>query len=83
MKLKSKTARKDKTISLGSLKGGDVFRFSHITATEAMAENAFYIVVTSPDKQGVLIANLSDGQCLLRDKEHRIIAHETVLNIEI
>jgi len=83
LKIKGKTTKEDKTATLGSLKGGDVFRFSHINASEALAENAYYLVVTSPDKQGVLIANLFDGQCLLRDKEHRVIAHETVLSIEI
>ena len=69
------------TTSLGSLKGGDVFRFAHITYTNALKEDAFYTVLDAPEKQGVLIANPKDGKCLVRDAEHRVVRHNAVLRV--
>jgi hypothetical protein len=81
MEIRDFEINKDNTVQLGSLKGGDVFRFAHLSYADAIKEDAFYTVLDAPEKQGVLIANPKDGKCLLRDKEHRVVRHNAVLNV--
>lgn len=70
-------------IPLSSVGCGQVFRFSNYTFEEALAANAFYMKLDSPeaDKTRCKIANIADGKCLIRDESHRVIIHETILNI--
>ena len=70
--------------ALSNIKAGGVFRFSHIPLTEALKENAFYMVLDAPEcKNGVLVANIYDGKQLKRDAEHRVIEHQVSMNLNV
>jgi hypothetical protein len=83
MKIAKVTPTKtDLSVPLGNLKAGDVFRFAFLTFDEALKEDAFYLVMEAPEKKdGTMVVNLSDGRSMLRDKEHRVVRHNTQLNI--
>jgi len=70
-------------VSLGALKGGDVFRFAHISAADALKEDAFYLVLDAPEKDGVLIANTLDGKVMKRDRDHRVVSHEAEVHVAV
>jgi hypothetical protein len=73
--------KEEKGISLGSTKSGQVFRFAFLSFEEALKEDAFFMVVEAPEKQGILVVNLKDGKQILRDKDHRVIIHEAKLSL--
>ena len=81
MEVRDYVIKKESGVKLGSLIGGDVFRFAHLSYAEAIREDAFFIVMDAPEKSGVLIANPRDGKQLLRDADHRVIQHNAVLNV--
>jgi hypothetical protein len=84
MNSKTRSKIKKDVVSLGSLKGGDVFRYEHVELEVALNENALFMVLQAPEKNGVVMtANTYDGLCLARDKEHRVIKHTVNLEIEI
>ena len=82
MEIQTLLANKRKDVALGNLKGGEVFRFSHIPEVDAVSEKAFYMVVTRPDSKGVLVANVATGECLQRDKEHRVVKYICSIGIQ-
>jgi hypothetical protein len=82
MDIKAVVRIEEKIVSLGTLKGGDVFRFAHVEYPIAITENVFFIVLEEPSKKEVFIANLFDGQCLIRDSDHRVVKHLASIHIE-
>lgn len=71
----------EETASLGSLKGGDCFRFAHISFADALTESLFYVVIDAPEKDRVMVANPANGERLLRDKEHRVVKHKATFSV--
>ena len=85
MELQTLIANKRQDVSLGSLKGGAVFRFAHIREVDAISEKAFYMVGTDPHKASegtVPIINVSNGEFLIRDKGHRVVKYSAAIGIE-
>jgi hypothetical protein len=84
MKINTVKTTPDETKSLGQIKAGEVFRFAYLSLTDALTENAFYMVIDAPEaKGGVLVVNIYDGKQLKRDKDHRVIGHNVSMNLSV
>ena len=70
--------------ALSAVKAGGVFRLAHIPLTEAIKENAFYMVLDAPEcKGGMLVANIFDGKQMKRDSDHRVIEERVSMNLSV
>lgn len=74
-------APQEPTTSLGALSQGQVFRFACMTYGEALDQGAFYMKLMSsaPKGDGAYIVCLKDGNCLIRDTDHRVVVHKSQL----
>lgn len=76
--------RTDKPVALGSLAGGDVFRFATDSTTEASTTDGFWMKLDAPEiKDRARIANIRNGKVLERDTIHQVVRHDTRLHIEV
>ena len=83
MKIIEAVSKEEKSVTLGSLSPGDVFRFAYDSFDTALKENLFYMIVKDPnsEKSGVFILAISGHECLRRDKEHRVIKHDAQFSV--
>lgn len=65
----------DPSVDLGSLNGGDVFRFANISAQRAIEEDALYMVVSGGKDERTQVSSLKDGLLLVRDNSHKVCHH--------
>ena len=84
MKINTVKTTPDETRALSQIKAGEVFRFAYLPLTDALTENAFYMVVDAPEnKGGVLVVNIHDGKQLKRDNDHRVVHHNVSMNVSV
>lgn len=79
--IKANITQEEPTQALGGVIIGQVFRFAFLSFTDALKEDAFYMVIQTPEKKGVSIVNLKDGGILIRDPDHRVIVHQTTISV--
>jgi len=75
--------KKQDTISLKNLKGGDVFHFANISFESALKEDAIYSVVSGGKESRVQISCVADGLLLMRDDCHKVCQLNTTMVLDV
>lgn len=84
MKINTVQTTLNESKALSAINPGDVFRMAHISLTDALNENAFYMVLDAPEvKGGVLVANIFDGKQIKRDSDHRVIEQKVSMSLVV
>ncbi|WP_299075492.1 hypothetical protein [uncultured Paraglaciecola sp.] len=79
---KRKSEKKDTSVVLKSLAGGDCFHFSAVSFEDALKEDAIYFVVAGGKEGRTQIANLKDGLLLQRDDCHKVLKLKTCITVD-
>lgn len=80
---KAQNNTKEHSIALSNTKPGDVFRFAHDTVEEALKEDLFFMRINAPETKQVRIINVTTGDQLDRDGDHRVVIHAATLQLFI